>query len=186
MGRDQDIAALGAEVASAALTPLRYLERSVYVWRDRPAVVDGDRAWTYAEHHDRVRRAAGTVCDELGIGKGDRVATLLPNTAPMLELHYAVPGDGGVLVPLNTRLAGPEYAYILEHSGATAVVAYRPLEPALDEALEDGALIIEWPERLGGALWPEALRLTLSREGEGARALTAEVPAAWGERWPPR
>jgi tRNA threonylcarbamoyladenosine biosynthesis protein TsaE len=59
-------------------------------------------------------------------------------------------------------------------------------ELALDEALEDGALIVEWPERMGGALWPHSLRLTLKREGEGARALTAGVPAAWEGRWPPR
>ncbi|HMC93053.1 MAG TPA: tRNA (adenosine(37)-N6)-threonylcarbamoyltransferase complex ATPase subunit type 1 TsaE [Allosphingosinicella sp.] len=59
-------------------------------------------------------------------------------------------------------------------------------ELALDEALEDGVLVIEWPERLGGQLWPHALRLTLSRQGEGARALTAKVPAAWEARWPPR
>ena len=59
-------------------------------------------------------------------------------------------------------------------------------ELALDEALADGVLIIEWPERLGARLWPFALRLDLRREGEGARALTAEVPTAWGERWPPR
>jgi tRNA threonylcarbamoyladenosine biosynthesis protein TsaE len=59
-------------------------------------------------------------------------------------------------------------------------------ELALDEALEDGALIVEWPERLGERLWPQALRLALRRDGEGARALTASVPAAWGGRWPPR
>ena len=59
-------------------------------------------------------------------------------------------------------------------------------ELALDEALEDGALIVEWPERMGGSLWPNSLRLTLSREGEGARSLTAGVPAAWETRWPPR
>src|SRR4051812_43517251 len=59
-------------------------------------------------------------------------------------------------------------------------------ELALDEAIEDGVLLIEWPERLGDALWPEALRPTLPRDGEGARALAAEVPAAWGGRWPPR
>jgi tRNA threonylcarbamoyladenosine biosynthesis protein TsaE len=59
-------------------------------------------------------------------------------------------------------------------------------ELGLDEALDEGALVIEWPERLGPALWPHALRLTLAREGEGARALTAMVPAAWGGRWPPR
>lgn len=59
-------------------------------------------------------------------------------------------------------------------------------ELALDEAREDAALLIEWPERLGRALWPDALRLTLSRTTDGARALTAEVPAAWGSRWPPQ
>jgi tRNA threonylcarbamoyladenosine biosynthesis protein TsaE len=59
-------------------------------------------------------------------------------------------------------------------------------ELALGEALEDGALIVEWPERMGGALWTHSLRLTLRREGEGARALTAGVPAAWEARWPPR
>ena len=59
-------------------------------------------------------------------------------------------------------------------------------ELALEEALDGGALIVEWPERLGGRLWPDALRLVLSRAGEGARALTADVPPAWGGRWPPR
>jgi len=59
-------------------------------------------------------------------------------------------------------------------------------ELALDEWLADGALVVEWPERLGAALWPHALRLTLSRDGDGARALTAQVPAAWETRWPPR
>lgn len=59
-------------------------------------------------------------------------------------------------------------------------------ELALDEALDFAALLIEWPERLGGRLWRHALRLTLRRAGEGARALTAEVPPAWEGRWPPR
>ena len=53
----------------------------------------------------------------------------------MLELHYAVPGVGGVLVPLNTRLAPSEYAYILEHSrreGASSPI--RELREQLDDA----------------------------------------------------
>ena len=58
-------------------------------------------------------------------------------------------------------------------------------ELALDEAKLDGALILEWPERLGSALWPDALRLHLSIAGEGVRALTATVPPAWEGRWPP-
>lgn len=57
-------------------------------------------------------------------------------------------------------------------------------ELGLDEARAEAAMLIEWPERLP-RLWPEALRLKLAVEGEG-RALTAEVPPAWGNRWPPR
>lgn len=93
-------------------------------------------------------------------------------------------------------VASPTFPIVLPYDGLTPplwhVDLYRIEDPAeieelaLDEALEDGVLVIEWPERLGGQLWPEALRLTLSREGEGARALTAQVPPAWGERWPPR
>jgi len=81
------------------------------------AVVSGTRSWTYSEHHERVRRAAGALVGELGVVAGDGVATLLANVPAMLELHYAAPGVGATLVPLNARLAPSEYAYILEHSG---------------------------------------------------------------------
>jgi fatty-acyl-CoA synthase len=121
---------------NAPLTPLSFLERSADVWADRPAVVDGGRAWTYAEHHDRVRRVAAALRDELGVAAGDRVAALLPNVSALLELHYAAPGAGAVLVPLNTRLTGGDYAHILAHSGATAVVAATSLRAPLEDALE--------------------------------------------------
>lgn len=57
-------------------------------------------------------------------------------------------------------------------------------ELGLDDARADAALLIEWPERLP-RLWPDTLRLSLAIRPDGARALTAEVPAAWGGRWPP-
>ena len=59
-------------------------------------------------------------------------------------------------------------------------------ELALEDARPDVALVIEWPERLGDALWQDALRLHLAVAGEGSRSLTANVPPAWGSRWPPR
>jgi tRNA threonylcarbamoyladenosine biosynthesis protein TsaE len=58
-------------------------------------------------------------------------------------------------------------------------------ELGLDDALADGALLIEWPERLGPALWPHALRLHFEVAPDGARRLTWQVPAAWEGRWPP-
>jgi len=59
-------------------------------------------------------------------------------------------------------------------------------ELGLDELLEDGALLVEWPERLGRALWPDALRLAIEPDGTGGRRLTWTAPAAWEGRWPPR
>ncbi|MGQ0590987.1 MAG: tRNA (adenosine(37)-N6)-threonylcarbamoyltransferase complex ATPase subunit type 1 TsaE [Sphingosinicella sp.] len=58
-------------------------------------------------------------------------------------------------------------------------------ELGLDDALADAAMLIEWPERLP-RLWPHALRLTFVVDAADSRALTAEVPPAWGSRWSPR
>jgi tRNA threonylcarbamoyladenosine biosynthesis protein TsaE len=59
------------------------------------------------------------------------------------------------------------------------------IELGLDDYLYDGALLIEWPERLGEGGWPETLMLVISGDGD-ARVLTASVPPAWGARWPLR
>ena len=59
------------------------------------------------------------------------------------------------------------------------------IELGLDDYLYDGALLIEWPERLGSQGWAGALLLAISGEGD-ARVLTATVPPAWGARWPLR
>jgi len=58
-------------------------------------------------------------------------------------------------------------------------------ELGLDDALADGALLIEWPERLGARLRPSALRLHLAADPAGGRRLTWERPEAWEQRWPP-
>lgn len=57
-------------------------------------------------------------------------------------------------------------------------------ELGLDDALSDSALLIEWPERLGDRLWPEALKIRLDDTGTGARRLTVSIPPSWEERCP--
>ena len=54
------------------------------------------------------------------------------------------------------------------------------------DAAGDAILLVEWPERAGEDAWPNALRLSLDFAEAGARRLTAQVPPAWEERWPPR
>lgn len=49
----------------------------------------------------------------------------------------------------------------------------------------DAALVIEWPERLGGRLPADALCLTISGSGDAPRHLTWSAPPAWEGRWPP-
>ncbi|WP_404713452.1 tRNA (adenosine(37)-N6)-threonylcarbamoyltransferase complex ATPase subunit type 1 TsaE [Sphingomonas sp. MMS24-J13] len=58
-------------------------------------------------------------------------------------------------------------------------------EFGLDEARLDTVLLIEWPERMGGLLWADALRLAFEPASGGGRRLTWIAPAAWEGRWPP-
>jgi tRNA threonylcarbamoyladenosine biosynthesis protein TsaE len=56
-------------------------------------------------------------------------------------------------------------------------------ELGLFEVLHDGALIIEWPERMGAMLPETALQLDLRMAPDGGRDLTARVPSGWTARW---
>jgi tRNA threonylcarbamoyladenosine biosynthesis protein TsaE len=58
-------------------------------------------------------------------------------------------------------------------------------ELGLDSAAA-AVLLVEWPERAGRKVWPEALALSLDFQQDGDRILTADVPPSWEARWPPR
>ncbi len=96
--------------------------------------------------------------------------------------------EGDVASPTFPIVIGyDELSVPLWHVDLYRIEAEAELEElALDEALTDSALEIEWPERLGRTHWAHALRLHLTGAGEGTRALTAQVPPAWESRWPPR
>lgn len=53
----------------------------------------------------------------------------------------------------------------------------------LDDWLEQGALLIEWPERLEGAIWPERLWLRIEGAGGPSRTLVADCKGDWDKRW---
>jgi tRNA threonylcarbamoyladenosine biosynthesis protein TsaE len=57
-------------------------------------------------------------------------------------------------------------------------------ELGLDSA-GDAVMLVEWPERAGSGMWPEALTLSLEFGAGGDRILTAKVPPSWVGRWPP-
>ena len=116
------------------LSPLSFLARAAAVHPERPAVVHGSRRFTYAEFYARSRRLASALAAR-GVGVGDTVSVMLPNTPPMLEAHYGVPMTGAVLHAINTRLDAAIVAFQLDHGNAKVVICDREFAPVMREAL---------------------------------------------------
>ena len=113
------------------LTPLDFARRARKLHGDRLAVVDGALRYTYEEFLARCDRWSSAL-ERLGVGQGDRVAIIAPNTHAMLESFYAVPQLGAVIVPLNYRLTPDDFQYLIEHSGARVVCAHSDYLDAVD------------------------------------------------------
>jgi fatty-acyl-CoA synthase len=116
---------------NVALTPLEFMRRARRLYPERIAVVDEGTRFTYEQFFERCERFAAVLA-QFGIGKGDRVAYIAPNTHAQLESFYAVPQIGAVLVPVNYRLTPEDFAYILNHSGARIVCVHENLLDAVD------------------------------------------------------
>jgi fatty-acyl-CoA synthase len=118
----------------APLTPLSFLERAAYVYPNRVSVIHGAERYTWAETYDRCRRLASALAQR-GIGAGDTVAAMLPNTPPMYECHFGVAMTGAVLNTLNTRLDGEAIAFMLEHGEARLLITDPEFAPTIEVAL---------------------------------------------------
>jgi fatty-acyl-CoA synthase len=105
------------------LTPLDFARRAAKLYADREAVVDGGLRLTYAKFYERCARWTAGLAT-LGVRKGDRVATIAPNTHQHLEQFYAIPQRGAVIVPMNYRLSADDFVYMVTHSGAKVVCAH--------------------------------------------------------------
>ena len=89
----------------------------------REAYVDGnsDVRLTFAELNAGSNRVANAFA-AAGVGKGERVALLLMNSAEFVEAFFALGKVGAVVVPLNWRLVPDELAFILKDSGARRLI----------------------------------------------------------------
>src|SRR5438445_30491 len=117
------------------LTPLEFMRRTRRLHPQREAVVEGDLRLTYEQFFDRCDRWSAGL-QRLGVQQGDRVAYIAPNVRQQLESFYAVPQIGAVLVPINFRLTADDFAYIIDHSGATVVCATEDYLDAVDSIRE--------------------------------------------------
>jgi fatty-acyl-CoA synthase len=117
-----------------ALSPVSFVERTAEIFGDMPAVIHGARRYTWAQVRERSARLAAAL-RALGVGKGDAVSTMLPNTPEMAEAHYAVPALGAVINTLNTRLDAPLLAWQMNHCEAKVLITDREFAPVVAKAL---------------------------------------------------
>ncbi len=129
---DQDLPRNAANYA--AQSPLAFIERTAEVYPDRLAVVHGNLRRTWLETFTRCRQLASAL-EKHGIGKGDTVAVMLPNTPPMVEAHFGIPVTGAVLNALNTRLDAETIAFMLDHGEAKVVIVDPEFAGTMQKAL---------------------------------------------------
>src|SRR5262249_62339213 len=126
---------------------------------DRTAYVIGTHRVTYARFDAMANRLAHTLAG-LGVGRGDRVATLAMNRVEYPWIYFAVAKRGAIHVPLNFRWREREIAYALAQSEASVVFVsddYRAIVEGLRSELP-------------------ALRAVVPLDGDGPRTLAPLLP----------
>ncbi len=115
----------------------------------------------------------------LGAGK----TTLVRGLLGALGHHAEVPSPSFAIVQPYDDLALPLWhvdLYRISHPSELE-------ELGLDDVLEGGVLVVEWPDHAGQGAWPPtALALSLGAREDGVRVLTAKPGQGWEDRWPPR
>ncbi|XXT16091.1 long-chain fatty acid--CoA ligase [Sorangium sp. So ce429] len=123
---------LAGRMMDYPLTLTHFLERArTYHGRCEIVTQNPDRTSsrsTYADLHRRAAKLAHALT-RLGVGAGDRVATLCWNHARHLELYLGVPAMGAVVHTLNLRLHPSELGYIASHAEDKVLVVDRSLLP---------------------------------------------------------
>ncbi|MFF5056669.1 amino acid adenylation domain-containing protein [Micromonospora sp. NPDC000663] len=105
-------------------TLVELVEASAARHPDRPAVVDADHEWSYAQLYGRARRAAALLADRHGVGHGQRVAVLLPRGAHLVLSILAVLRAGAAYVPIDPGHPPERVSRLLTGCGATVVIGH--------------------------------------------------------------
>jgi long-chain acyl-CoA synthetase len=103
---------------------------------DHTAVVFNEQRLTFSEFNVRVNRLANALLD-LGLSKGDKIATILPNCLELLEVYWAVAKMGAVVVPLSTLTRGKGLVNLLNDSDVTTVVTNQGFVNEVDAIKRD-------------------------------------------------
>jgi fatty-acyl-CoA synthase len=156
------------------LTPIEFARRARALHGSREAVVDGENRWTYDAFFDRCDRWS-SVLQGYGVGQGDRVAYIAPNTHAHLEGYYAVPQLGAVIVPLNYRLLPKDWVYMINHSGSRVVCAHADFLERIDSVRDQMPDVEHFVALEGGRPgWEEYEELVAASTAEFTRPEISE------------
>lgn len=113
----------------------KLLTKSARTFPDNLAIAHGPRKLTYGQFNARANRLANALC-KLGIKQGDNVAILQYNYPEMLESLFGCFKVGCGTVPINFRLHPKEFAFIIDHSEAKAVILSEEFNEPIMEVRE--------------------------------------------------
>ena len=132
---------------------------------ERTALLCEDKKYTFQEFNRRANQFANSLL-RFNLQKGDKVAALLFNSNPFVEVYLGTAKAGGVFTPINFRLAADEVFYILDHSDARFFVYGEEFIP-LVQSIRSRLTKVEFYISTGKDLIPQAFNY---------EALLAESP----------
>ena len=142
---------------------------------DDLAVIFGEERLTWLQLRDRVDALIGGL-RSIGLAKGDKIAMLLDNSMPVLELYHAAAKAGFVVVPLSPSLRGKGLVTLVNDSDAVAVVAMDHMAPHIDAVRDDLSDVL--PDRffiVGAQAAGYRMYNDLAIEGDGSPLAHVDV-----------
>lgn len=162
-----------------------WLRRTARRAPGKEAILFGQERWTYQRLDDDSDRVAEALIG-LGIGRQDRVVILLGNQPETVVSLYAVLKAGGVFVILDGNTRARRLKYVLENSGAKALIGRANQARVVAEAITDhrGDLRIIWvggeefarSPSGSGISWDSIFETRAQRTGLGSRAICDSLP----------
>lgn len=122
---------------------------------DKTAVIFHDQPTTYGELNGRANQVANALLG-LGVQPGDRVALYMHNMPLFMEAYYGILKAGGTVVPMNVLYKAGEVEYILQDSGARAIITFAPFAPVAAQAAANAPelrhVIVASPQPIPGTM----------------------------------
>ncbi len=136
------------------------LDRSVEKFPKRIAIIFSGAKLSYQKLGELSKRFAASL-QEFGIGKGEKVAIMLPNLPQTIIAFYGVTRLGAIVVPINPLYTEREIEFQLEDSGANTIIVLDALYPKIANLQSKNVIVVRAEEYL-----PRVLSLLYSLKKE--------------------